>query len=140
MPTQSIGRYQILRELGQGGMATVYLARDPHFERQVAVKVLSRYLLQDSTFRARFQREAKIIAALEHPAIVPVHDYGEHDEQPFLVMRYMPGGSLAHRVARERLLLKDVAAIFNRLAAALDIAHQRGLVHRDLKPSNILSR
>ena len=138
MSVRNIGRYEILRELGQGGMAVVYLARDPNFEREVAVKVLSRYLLQDTAFRARFQREAKAIAALEHPAIVPVYDYGEHDEQPFIAMRYMPGGSLADRMARGLLSLSEVAEIVSRLAAALDVAHQRGMIHRDLKPSNIL--
>ncbi|HLB48918.1 MAG TPA: serine/threonine-protein kinase, partial [Anaerolineales bacterium] len=137
MPEQ-IGRYEIVNELGKGGMAVVYLARDPFMKRQVAVKVLPRQFTFDPQFRARFRREAEAIATLEHPAIVPVYDYGEHDDQPYIVMRYMPGGSLADRMAKPRLPLDEVAALFTRLAAALDIAHERGIVHRDLKPGNIL--
>lgn len=135
---ESIGRYEIIHELGKGGMAIVYLARDPYMKRQVAVKVLPRQFTFDPQFRARFHREAEAIAALEHPAIVPVYDYGEHDEQPYIVMRYMPGGSLADRMAKGRLPLDEIAALFDRLAAALDIAHGRGMIHRDLKPGNIL--
>jgi serine/threonine-protein kinase len=101
-------------------MAVVYLARDPYIERQVAVKVLPRQFTFDPQFRARFQREAKAIAALEHPAIVPVYDFGEHDEQPYIVMRYMPGGSLHERLIREPLPLAEAARILGRLAPGLD--------------------
>ncbi|HKZ68919.1 MAG TPA: serine/threonine-protein kinase [Anaerolineales bacterium] len=135
---QHIGRYEVKRELGRGGMATVFVAFDPEFERDVAVKVLPREFLHDPHFRARFKREAKIIAALEHPAIVPVYDYGEDDGQPFIVMRLMPGGSLADRLKQGPLTLPEVARIFTRLAGALDEAHRRGIIHRDLKPGNIL--
>ena len=90
-----IGRYIIRSEIGRGGMATVYHAYDPHFERDVAIKVLPRELMHDLTFRARFEREAKTVAALDHPAIVPVYDFGEEEGQPYLVMRYMAGGSLS---------------------------------------------
>lgn len=135
---QRIGRYEVKRELGRGGMATVLVAFDPEFEREVAVKVLPREFLHDPHFRARFKREAKIIAALEHPAIVPVYDYGEDDGQPFIVMRLMPGGSLADRLKQGPLTLPEVARIFTRLAGALDEAHRRGIIHRDLKPGNIL--
>ncbi|MBI3362897.1 MAG: serine/threonine protein kinase, partial [Chloroflexi bacterium] len=79
MTTQKIGRYEIARELGRGGMAIVYLARDPLMRREVALKVLPREFLHDPTFRARFEREAQAVAALEHPAIVPVYDFGEAD-------------------------------------------------------------
>src|SRR3989304_5011588 len=108
----NIGRYEVIQELGQGGMAIVYLARDPYMNRQVAVKVLPRQFTFDPQFRARFRREAEAIAGLEHPAIVPVYDYGEHDDQPYIVMRYMPGGSLADRMAKPRLPLDEVAALF----------------------------
>jgi serine/threonine protein kinase len=98
MEQSRIGRYQIIEEIGRGGMATVHLAQDPHFDRQVAVKVLSRHMLQDPTFRARFDREARAIASLEHPAIVPIYDYGRiEDDLPFIVMHFMPGGSLCER-------------------------------------------
>ncbi len=139
METSShIGRYAIQSELGRGGMAIVYLAFDPRFERRVAVKVLPREFLFDGGFPARFEREAKAIAALEHYAIVPVYDFGEHEGQPYLVMRYMPGGSLADRVRQGPLSLADVTAIVERVAAALEIAHRQGVIHRDVKPGNVL--
>jgi serine/threonine-protein kinase len=138
MTGEQLGRYELIRELGRGGMAVVYLARDPHMKRQVAIKVLPRHFAFDPEFRARFLRESEAIVALEHPSIVPVYDYGEIDDQLYLVMRYMPGGSLADRMAKGSLPLKDIAAIFNRVGSALDAAHKSGMVHRDLKPSNIL--
>ena len=137
MPEQ-IGRYEIRRELGRGGMATVYLAFDPRFRRQVAVKVLPRQFTHDPRFLSLFQQEAQTIASLEHPAIVPVHDFGEHDDAPFLVMRYMAGGSLRDRLSGEPLPLDQITGALDRLAPALDLAHERGVVHRDIKPSNIL--
>ncbi|MGB1253581.1 MAG: extracellular solute-binding protein [Candidatus Promineifilaceae bacterium] len=133
-----IGRYTIIRELGRGGMATVYLANDPNFDREVAIKVLPSQFLHDPQFRTRFEREAKTIAALEHPAIVPVYDFGEELEQPYIVMCYMQGGDLAHKLENGALSLVEVATIVNRLAAALDSAHDRKIIHRDLKPGNIL--
>ena len=98
MGTERFGRYEIIRELGRGGMAIVYLAFDPRFDRQVALKVLPRELMFREKTKARFFREAKTIAALEIPGIVPVYDYGEEDDQPFFVMGYMSGGSLAERL------------------------------------------
>ena len=98
--TDKFGRYEIKSEIGRGGMATVYHAYDPRFERDVAIKVLPREFLHDPQFRARFEREAKMIALLEHPAIVPVYDFGEEEEQPFIVMRYMSGGSLSDRLQK----------------------------------------
>ncbi|MBN1120792.1 MAG: serine/threonine protein kinase [Anaerolineae bacterium] len=133
-----IGRYEIKTELGKGGMATVFLAHDPNFDRDVAVKVMPHALLHDDTFRARFDREAKVIAKLEHAAIVPVYDFGEEDGQPYLVMRYMPGGSLSDRLIDRSLTLDESLKIIEQLAPALDEAHRKGIVHRDLKPGNIL--
>jgi basic membrane lipoprotein Med (substrate-binding protein (PBP1-ABC) superfamily) len=138
MAPSTIGRYEIDRELGRGGMAVVYLAKDPAIERQVAVKVLPRQFTFDPQFRARFQREAKIIAALEHPAIVPVYDFGEDEEQLYLVMRYMMGGSLADRLEEGPLTVAEASRIYDWLAPGLDAAHARGIIHRDLKPANIL--
>jgi serine/threonine protein kinase len=133
-----IARYEILRELGRGGMATVYLAHDPNFQRDVAVKVLPREAMHDSTLYHRFQREARTIASLEHPAIVPVHDFGESEGQPFLVMRYLSGGSLASRIKQGPLPVGEAAKVLLRIGGALDAAHAKGIVHRDLKPANIL--
>jgi serine/threonine protein kinase len=133
-----IGRYQTKRELGRGGMAAVYEAFDPEVERDVAIKVLPREAMLDPNFRARFKREAKIIAALEHPGIVPIYDFGEHDGQPYIVMRLMSGGSLQDRIKKGGLPLQECARIYAQLAPALDDAHDKGIVHRDLKPGNIL--
>src|SRR4030065_187040 len=138
MTSSAFGRYEIKAEIGRGGMATVYRAHDPRFGRDVAIKVLPREFLHDPKFRTRFGREAQAIAALEHPNIVPVYDYGEEEGQPFLVMRYMAGGSLADRMNAGPLALEEGSKIIGRLAPALDEAHLNGIIHRDLKPGNIL--
>ena len=138
MSSQNFGRYIIKGELGRGGMATVFHAYDPRFERDVAIKVLPREFLHDPQFRARFEREAKTIALIEHPAIVPVYDFGEEESQPYIVMRYMSGGSLSERLAQGSFPISEVLSMINRLAPALDAAHGKGIIHRDLKPANIL--
>ncbi len=135
---EKIGRYEVKAELGRGGMATVYRAWDPSFEREVAIKMLPRELLHDPQFRDRFRREIKTIASLEHPAIVPVYDVGEEDGVPYFVMRYMPGGSLSQWIEKGKFSLEDAARIIERLSSALAYAHRHGLIHRDLKPDNIL--
>ncbi|GIK58996.1 MAG: protein kinase [Chloroflexi bacterium] len=135
----TFGRYEIKEQLGRGGMASVFRAYDPRFKRDVAVKVLPRELLRDDPqFRARFEREAETIAALEHPAIVPVYDFGEENGQPYLVMRLMSGGSLAERIAQGPMPTPEAAHILRRIGSALDQAHDKGIIHRDLKPGNIL--
>jgi serine/threonine-protein kinase len=138
MNPEKIGRYEIKSELGRGGMATVYRAYDPRFERDVALKVLPHEMMHDGSFRVRFEREAKTIASLEHAAIVPVYDVGEEDDQPYFVMRLMLGGSLADLIGKGPLSLQQAAKIMDRLGPALDVAHAKGIVHRDLKPGNIL--
>ncbi len=119
-------------------MATVYRAFDPISNREVAVKVLPPEMLHKLLTRARFKRELKMIASLEHPAIVPVYDVGEEESQPFFVMRYMSGGSLAELIEKGNFSLRDAALIIERLASALDHAHSRGIIHRDIKPDNVL--
>lgn len=138
MNPEKIGRYVIKELLGRGGMATVYLAYDELFEREVAIKLLPREMLHDPQFRVRFDREAKTIAMLEHSAIVPVYDFGEDDGQPFFVMRYMSGGSLSDRIKKGPISLQESAKMMERLSHALDDAHSKGIIHRDLKPGNIL--
>jgi serine/threonine-protein kinase len=139
MRSKKIGRYEIKSELGRGGMATVYRGWDPLFEREVAVKVLPPELLHsDPQFKMRFEREAKIIASLEHPSIVPVYDVGDDNGQPYFVMRCMSGGSLSDRIKAKKLTVDDAIKILGQLAPGLDEAHAKGIVHRDLKPSNIL--
>jgi serine/threonine protein kinase len=138
MITEKIGRYEVKSEIARGGMATVYHAYDPNFERDVAIKVLPQAFLHDPQFRVRFEREAKMIAHLEHPAIVPVYDFGEEEGQPYIVMRYMSGGSLSERIDESPLSLSETAQIISRLAPSLDAAHARHIIHRDLKPGNVL--
>src|SRR5512136_2462730 len=126
MEPTKFGRYEIKGEIGRGGMATVYHAYDPRFEREVAIKVLPHEMLNDPQFRNRFAREAKTIAMLEHPAIVPVHDFGEEDGQPYFVMRYMTGGSLSDRMKKGPITIQNAAHILMHIAPALDEAHARG--------------
>src|SRR5512140_283931 len=127
MEPDHYGRYEIKSELGRGGMATVYKAYDPRFEREVALKVLPREMMHDENFRVRFTREAKTIASLEHPAIVPVYDVGEEDDQPYFVMRYMTGGSLADEIEKGALSLQEAARLMDRLCPGLDQAHAKGI-------------
>jgi len=134
----NIGRYEVVRELGKGGMAVVYLATDPYMKRQVAIKVLPHQFTHDPQFRVRFQREAEFIAALEHGSIVPVYDFGEHEDQPYIVMRYLPGGTLRDRLTNGALPISEITPIFQSIASALDYAHKKGVIHRDIKPGNIL--
>jgi serine/threonine-protein kinase len=139
MQPEKIGIYEVKSELGRGGMATVYRAYDSRFEREVAVKVLPQELLHaDPQFRLRFEREAKIIAQLEHSAIVPVYDVGESEGQPYFVMRYMNGGSLSDRIKAGIFTMDEAIQILGAISPALDEAHAKGIVHRDIKPSNIL--
>jgi serine/threonine protein kinase len=133
-----IGRYEILSLIGRGGMAAVYRAGDPEGDQDVAIKLLAPEYFNDLGFRARFEREAQTIATLDHPAIVPLFEFGQHEGQLFIVMPYMPGGSLADRLVRGPVTVQEAAAILARIGPALDYAHGQGLVHRDLKPSNIL--
>ena len=138
MDLQSIGRYDIKSLIGQGGMSAVYLGYDPRSQREVAIKILPPYYLHSSKFRERFEREALMIALLEHPAIVPVYDMGEEDGQPYIVMRYMSGGSLSDKLKRGPIPLRECMEMYLRLAPALDTAHARGVTHRDVKPDNLL--
>ncbi len=138
MSAQKIGRYEIEKELTQGGMGVIFLARDPYIQRQVVVKVLMYSKTLDDVYKEFFQQEAELIAALEHPAIVPVYDFGWHGEQPYIVMRYMKGGSLEDKLVKNEIKLTEAAHIIKRVADALDAAHAKSIVHRDVKPSNIL--
>jgi serine/threonine-protein kinase len=119
-------------------MAIVYLAHDPNMNRAVAVKVLPRQFTMDAEFLLRFRREVQVIAALEHPSIVPVYDSGEQEGQPFIVMRYLSGGSLSQRLRAQPMPLTELTQIIKQIADALDEVHSQGVIHRDIKPSNIL--
>ncbi len=133
-----VGPYRITDRLGQGGMATVFRAYHPNLDRYVAIKVMHPALKEDPTFLARFTREAQIIAKLEHPSIVPIYDYAEHQGEPYLVMKFIEGETLKARLSREPLNLDETLRTMSAVAEALTYAHERGILHRDVKPSNIL--
>jgi serine/threonine protein kinase len=132
-----LGRYQIMEQLGRGGMATVYKGFDPELERTVAIKVILQQEDHSNHFLMRFKREAKTLARLSHPNIVKILDYGEQDGEPFLVMDYIGGGSLATGIIRP-VHWRKAAELLLPVARALEEAHHQGIIHRDVKPANIL--
>ncbi len=135
---EQIGAYQLVEKLGQGGMATVYKAYHPQLDRHVAIKAMHRNFLEDESFVARFTREAQIVASLEHPHIVSIYDFGEHDGQPYLVMKYVPGDTLKERLQEKPLSLDEILHVMQAVGSALHYAHHRDILHRDIKPSNIV--
>ncbi|MGB0388790.1 MAG: bifunctional serine/threonine-protein kinase/formylglycine-generating enzyme family protein, partial [Ardenticatenaceae bacterium] len=138
MIPSEIGRYEVIEVLGSGAMGTVYRAQDPNFAREVAIKVLPGEFLDQPEFWAHFRREVQVIASLDHPAIMSIYDFGEDQQQPFIVMKFMNGGSLADRLRAGPLSIDEAAGLVAWLAPALDEAHARGIIHGTLKPSNIL--
>lgn len=137
LPAQ-LGGYPVERELGRGGMGVVYLARDAVLDRPVAIKVLSEALSRDREGLLRFEREARILAALNHPNIAAIHSLGTaEDGTRFLVLEYAPGRSLAERIAEGPLPVSEAAGVLAQVARAVEAAHDRGVIHRDLKPDNI---
>jgi serine/threonine protein kinase len=135
---ENVGAYRIITQLGQGGMATVYKAYHPALDRYVAIKALHPAIMEDPNFLARFEREAKVVAKLEHPNIVPIYDYSEHAGQPYLVMKFIEGETLKARLARGPLDKDEALHIVEAVGNALEYAHKHGYLHRDVKPSNIL--
>ena len=132
-------RYSIVRALGGGGMAQVYLAHDEILDRDVALKVLREHLAEDEEFTERFKREALSAAALSHPNIVSVYDRGQEAGTSYIAMEYVPGGTLKERISRGRPLEAGAAtSVALQIAEALHLAHQRGVIHRDIKPHNVL--
>src|SRR5712672_2504125 len=138
LPT-SIGNYEIVKLLGRGGMGAVYLARDPAIDRLVAIKLLGEGLENDPEFRERFSREARSAGRLRHQNIVTIFHIGDHESQPYIVMEYIPGETLADTIKRSApfpLTLK--LRIAEDLCNGLGYAHRNGIVHRDIKPANII--
>ena len=141
MPLQlgtSLGPYQIDAPLGAGGMGEVYQATDTRLDRTVAIKVLPEHVAADPDLKQRFEREARTVAALNHPHICTLYDIGNQDGIDFLVMEYLDGETLAQRLEKGALPLDQALTIAIEIADALDKAHRQGIVHRDIKPSNVM--
>ena len=139
-PGTRLGAYEIIGSLGVGGMGEVYRARDPRLHRDVAIKVLPDAVAQDAGRRARFEREARTLGALNHPHIATVHGFEETDGTYSLVMELVDGPTLAEIIAAGRLPVAEARAIASQIADALETAHEQGIIHRDLKPANIKVR
>lgn len=145
---QVLGRYRLLRRIGRGGMGDVWLAEDPRLHRQVAIKTLPSHNQQDREYLLRFEREAQAAAALNHPHILPVHDYGEQLQEngqviTYIVMPYISGGSLAERMMlynTQTMPVEEVLFYLRQAAEAIDYAHSQKVIHRDIKPGNMLLR
>ncbi len=135
---ENVGPYRIIEQLGQGGMATVFKAYHASLDRYVALKVLHPAFREDQTFTSRFQREARVVARLEHPNIVPIYDYSEYESRPFLVMKYIEGDTLKARLNQGPLTSEEIERVVNSVGAALAYAHKQGILHRDVKPSNVM--
>jgi serine/threonine protein kinase len=135
---KTFGQYQLIEPISSGGMATIYKAYQPGLDRVVAIKVLPEFLLNQSGFLERFRIEAQAIAKLDHPHILPVYDYGEAERTPYLVMKYVPGGTLKDLMAKGPIAPRQATSLLRQMAEALQHAHDLGVIHRDVKPSNVL--
>src|SRR5215510_4818341 len=134
---QQIGKYHVVRLIGEGGMGRVYEASDPVINRRVAIKTISERVLDSSETRGRFLREAQAAGQLSHPNLITIHDVGEHDGLPFLVMEYLEGHELTGLIAKGALTLDEKLRLMIDAGQGLAYAHAKGLVHRDIKPANI---
>jgi eukaryotic-like serine/threonine-protein kinase len=137
-PGAQLGPYEVVSALGAGGMGEVYKARDTRLDRTVAIKVLPSEVSDNPDLRARFEREARAVAALDHPHICGIYDVGSVDGLHYLVMPHLEGQTLAARLEKGPLPLDHAVKIATEIADALDKAHRQGIIHRDLKPANVM--
>jgi len=135
---ENVGPYRLIEKLGKGGMATVFKAYHPSLDRYVAIKALHPAFMEHPGFIDRFEREAKVVAKLDHPNIVPIFDFSEHEDRPYLVLKYVRGETLKARLEKSKLTYKESRHIFRVISSALAYAHQESVLHRDIKPSNVL--
>jgi len=135
---EQVGPYRIMEKLGRGGMATVFKAYHANLDRYVAIKVLHPAFMEDPNFLARFQREAKVVAKLEHPNIIPVYDFAEHDGKTYLVMKFVEGETLKARLLKGPLTPEEGVRVIETVGEALTFAHKQDILHRDVKPSNVM--
>src|SRR3989441_7636332 len=132
-----LGTYEIVGPLGVGGMGEVYRAKDSKLKREIAIKVLPEAFSQDAERISRFQREAEVLASLNHPHIAAIYDLGSFGDSRFLVLELVEGDTLGDRIARGAIPLNEALSIASQIAEALEAAHEKGVIHRDLKPANI---
>jgi len=137
-PGENIGPYRVIEQLGSGGMATVYKAYHPALDRYVAIKIMHPAFKANPQFFERFQREARVVARLEHAHIIPVYDFNEHHGEPYLVMRFIEGDTLKPKMENGPLPPAEILHLIRPVCQALAYAHQQGVLHRDIKPSNIM--
>ena len=134
------GRYHVVEEIGEGTFGIVYRAHDMQLDREVALKVLRDGCFDDADIRKRFAMEARLLARLNHPNIETLHDFESQDDQDFLVMEFIEGQTLQHRLAQGRMPPEEIIHLGAQLCDALAIAHKHGIIHRDLKPGNLMVR
>ena len=135
---KQIGNYEVLELIGKGGMAAVYRGYQPSMNRNVAIKIMAQQFSNEEIFIQRFENEARLIAQLEHAHILPVYDFGQQEGLLYIIMRYLPAGTLEDRIQKGGMPLKEVVHLFTQVGNALEYAHSKGVIHRDLKPANIL--
>src|SRR5437660_7329517 len=134
---QTLGNFQVLSVVGRGGMGEVYRARDTKLKREVAIKILPEEFSRDPDRIARFQREAEVLASLNHPNIAAIYDLEEAEGSRFLVLEFVEGETLAERIKRGAIPIEEALNIAKSICEALEVAHEKGITHRDLKPANI---